>query len=370
MGGALDLASFRAQFPALERFVWLNTPTVPPAARPVLEALRRVEKEWEDGNFVWERWEAEADATRTLFARLIGADAGSIALVPSVAEAAATVAHSLPRGRIVVGEREFQSNLFPWLALQQAGFEVAQVPSVDGVVPTDDILEAIDGRTVLVAVTAVQSSNGFRLRLAEIAQKTRRVGARLFVNLTQSLGALRFTLAEIPADYVAVHGYKWLLGPRGAAWLYVRPDHVARTSPLAPSWKSVPNPYADYYGGPYELAPDARRLDASLAWFPWVGARAALELILSLDAEAVETRCLQLAASFRERARERGFRLTPEEVPSQIVGLLVEDPEGLRDRLARQRVVAAVRGGFLRVGFHAFNDEGDLSAALTALGKG
>jgi selenocysteine lyase/cysteine desulfurase len=359
----------RLLFPALERVVYLNTPTASPAARPVLEALRRAETEWESGEFSWQRWEEEGDATREMFARLIGGRDGPVSLVSSVAEAAATVAAALGSGRVVVGAREFQSNLFPWLALRDRGLDAVEVPAVDGVVRTDAILEAIDDRTVLVAVTEVQSSNGFRVRIEDIGRRCRETGARLFVNLTQSLGALRFEAGRAGADYVAAHGYKWLVAPRGAAWLWVRPDRLAELRPLAPSWKTVAQPYADYYGGPFELPDSGRRLDASLAWFPWVGARAALDLISSLDGREAETHCLGLAAAFRREAADRGFGLVPMEVPSQTVALRVSDPAGLRQRLLDHRVVGAVRGGSLRLGFHAYNDESDVEAALAALGR-
>jgi selenocysteine lyase/cysteine desulfurase len=364
---ATDFVAFRRLFPALERLVWLNTATAPPGATPIIEVLRRAEREWEEGTFSWPAWEAEAEATRGLFGRLIGAAEDTVALTSSAAEAIATVAWSLPTGRVVVGEREFRSNLYPWLALAERGFDVVQAPSSEGVVPSEALLEAVDERTVLLAVTEVQSSNGYRVRLPELAARSREVGARLLVNLTQSLGALRFDVADVRPDFVVAHGYKWLLAPRGAAWLYVAPERWDELRPLAPSWRSSPDPYGEYYGGPFELAPNARKLDTSLAWFPWVGARAALELLLSLDARAVESRCLELAAAFREGARARGFRLVPEELPSQIVGVPVPDPDGVRHRLAERRVIAAVRGGFLRLGFHAFNDERDVEAALAAL---
>ncbi len=362
-----DFGAFRSLFPALERFVWLNTATVAPGARPVLDALARAEREWEEGRFDWQAWEAEADATRSLFGRLIGAGPSDIALVHSVSEAAATVARSLAGGRVVVGAREFRSNLFPWLQLRERGLEVVEVPATDGVVRTRALVEAIDERTTLVAVTEVQSANGFRVRLGQIARRAKEVGARLFVSVMQSLGALRFDVRDDAPDFVVSHGYKWLLAPRGAAWLYVRHDRLDELQPLAANWKTVADPYADYYGGPLTLAPGARRLDTSLAWFPWIGAKAALELLLSYDASAIEARCLALARSFRDGARDLGYALVPEEAPTHIVGVAVTDPEPLRARLAERRVIGAVRGGFLRLGFHAFNDESDVAAALDAL---
>jgi selenocysteine lyase/cysteine desulfurase len=138
--------------------------------------------------------------------------------------------------------------------------------------------------------------------------------------------------------------------------------------PLAPNWHSVPDPYEDYYGEA-PLANDAAKLDMSWAWFSFVGARAALDIHLKLDRATVEERCLGLAASFREEASSRGFDLVPEEAPSQVVAVRVPDPAALREGLKERRVLAAVRGGFLRLGFHAYNNEDDLAAALEALGR-
>lgn len=361
------LSGLRSLFPALARVTYLNTPTAAVAAGPVLEAVREAEDAWASGRFDWIAWERRAEETRPLFARLVGGRPEEVALVGSISEAASTVAAGLPRGRIVVGEREFRSNLFPWLALAGRGFEVVEVPAADGVVSTERLCAAITPGTALVAVTEVQSANGFRVRLPEIGARCREVGARFFVNLTQSLGALRFDAAGCRADYVAAHGYKWLLAPRGTTWLWVRPERLPELRPLSPGWKSVEAPFADFYGGPLAPAAGARRLDASLAWFPWVGARAALELLAAFDAGAIEARCLSLARSFREAASERGFRLAPAEVPSQTAAISVPDPEGLRARLEERRIMAAVRGGSLRLGFHAYNDESDLAAVLEAL---
>ncbi len=362
----------RALFPALAGVTYLNNATSAPGAAPVLEAVRRAEDAWASGRFEWLAWEADAEATRPLFARLVGGRPEEVALVSSFAEAAALVAASLSPGRVVVGSREFRSNLFPWLDLARRGFDVVEIPASDGVISTDAFCSALRPGTVLAAISEVQSTNGFRVRLAEIGARCREIGARLFVDGTQSLGVLRFDADACGADYVAAHGYKWLLAPRGTSWLWARSERLKELRPLAPSWKSVEEPFADYYGGRLEslLASTARRLDASLAWLSWVGARASLELLASYDPESVERRCLGLAASFRREAADRGLPLAPAEAPSQILALGVSDPEALRARLLQRGVIASVRGSSLRLGFHAYNDESDVATALDALGKG
>ncbi|MGH2692489.1 MAG: aminotransferase class V-fold PLP-dependent enzyme [Actinomycetota bacterium] len=299
----MKIEELRGLFPSLERVTYLNTATSAPASLPVLEAMRRVQDEWASGEFSWQAWEDEAEATRELFGGLVGGEAEHVALLASVAEAAATVAASLEPGKVVVGSLEFQSNLLPWLALERRGFEVVQVPPTDGVVRTEALVNAIDERTTLVAVSEVQSSNGFRVRLDDILGASRSSGARLFLDAIQSLGALRYVPG---ADYVAAHAYKWLLGPRGATWLWISPDRLEELQPLAPSWKTVPEPYADYYGGPVELPMHARRVDLPLAWQVWPAAHAGLRLVAGLDPAEVEKHCLDLAGEFREEPPAAG----------------------------------------------------------------
>lgn len=356
----MDAGRFRALFPALRSTVWLDTPGAPPGALPVVEAMRDTLAAWSSGEFDWRTWDAAAGEARTLFARLIGVEPATVATVGSLAEAAATVATSLPPGRIVLPAQEFRSNLFPWTERH----DVVAVPPRDGSTRAEDLIEALDERVSLLAVSEVTSRDGQRLDLAALRAATDRVGARLFVNLTQSLGVLRFDPAVNP-DYLAVHGYKWMLCPRGAAWLVTRPDRIGELRPLAPSWRSTSAPYG--YFGPADLAGDAGRFDASPAWFSWVGAVHALRLLGALDAAEVERHCLGLAARLTERAQEIGLRRVTDAPPSQIVVLESGRADQAADRLREHGVRATALGDRIRFGFHYFNDESDVQAALGAL---
>ncbi|HEY5990172.1 MAG TPA: aminotransferase class V-fold PLP-dependent enzyme, partial [Streptosporangiaceae bacterium] len=332
----MNPAQFRQLFPALTSSVWLDTPAAPPGAAPVVRALHDVVSAWSRGEFDQHAWDAAVGRARELFGQLAGADPAAISAHGSLAEAAATVARALPGpGEIVVAAEEFHSNLFPWLALERDGRRVVTVPARRGVSLTEDLAGAVTRRTVLLAVSEVTSREGQRLDLPALRAATDRVSARLFVNLTQSLGALRFDPDLVRPDYLAAHGYKWLLCPRGAAWLATRPDRVGELRPLAPSWKSTGPPYA-YFGGPLRLAGDAARCDASPAWFSWIGASAALRLFGQLDACRVERHCLGLAAEFTTQAAAMGLRRVSSVPASQIVVLGTDHAERLASRL-RQR---------------------------------
>ncbi len=367
-----DWTAIRARFPALARRVWLDTASMGLLAQPVREVLRREIDSWNEGTAAWHAWDTRAEEARELFARVLGADRDQVALLNSLSAAASQVAESLAAparsggANIVVGRDEFQSNLFPWMNQERRGFEVRLVPYRDGAIRVADLIDATDSNTALIAVSHVQSASGYRIALGRLAQATRERRIRLFVDATQSLGALRVPLEGI--DFVAAAAYKWLLCPRGTAFLYVAAERLEETFPLQPSWKTPEEVYARYYGPPFELAKRASRLDVSLPGLVWLGAVPALALLQEVGPAAIEERDLELAARFRAGLRALGLEpLFTESESSPIVALRVRDPKSLCTRLERERIVAAVRGEYLRTSFHFYNDEEDVERALSAL---
>jgi selenocysteine lyase/cysteine desulfurase len=352
---------FRGLFPALERTVWLDTPGSPPGALPVTQALAQAVSDWSSGGFDWLDWDAASDEARRLFAQFVGVQSETVTTLGSLSEAAATVVESLPAGRIVVPACDFRSNLFPW----QKRHEVVLVPPRDDGTHIDDLIAALDHDTVLLAVSEVTSGEGQRLDLPALRRATEAAGVRLFINLTQSLGVLHYDQAAVRADYVAVHGYKWLLCPRGAGWLVTREDRLRELRPLAPSWKSTGRPPG--YFGTAPLAADASRCDVSPAWFSWIGASAALRLFTAQDTRLIETHCLQLANLLTDEAASYGLHRVSSGPRSHIVALHTTNATAIAARLQANNIRATALGDRVRFGFHYFNNEQDVTAALRAL---
>ena len=281
---------------------------------------------------------------------MLGADASDVALVPAVSIAAGLVAASLPAGtgdNVVLYERDFTSTLFPWFGLEERGVELRFRP-------LDRLADAVDDRTALVAVSAVQSADGAVADLE--ALKT--TGARLFVDATQAAGALRLGVDGL--DYVVAHGYKWLLCPRGLGFLYVRPERLEEIEPWTAGWKSHERPYDEYYGPPRDLTDDARRLDVSLPWFLAAGARRSLELLDEVGVERIADHDLSLARSF-------AHELDLAEPASPIIRVEVDDADEAVTRLTRLGVACSARAGSVRFCFHLYNDESDVERAVAAV---
>ena len=328
---------------------YLNTATlgVPPRAAvdPVDEALAG----WRRGRVTPPEFDESVRRARAAWARLSGVAAADVAIGASVSALVGLVAAALPHtARVLVAEGEFTSVLFPFLAQQPRGVQVREAP-------LDRLAEAVDASVDLVAVSAVQSSDGRLVDLDAVVAAAGQVGAQVLLDTTQSCGWLPVDCSRV--DYSVCAAYKWLLSPRGVAFMSVRPERLAALTPHAACWYAGGDIWSSIYGSPLRLSTDARRLDTSPAWFSWLGAAPALELLADLDPAAVQAHDVGLANAFLDRlGREPGN--------SAIVSVDVPDAA---QRLAAAGVRTAVRAGRVRASFHLYNTLDDVELAARAL---
>lgn len=366
----MKLDAFRAEFPALATWAWLDTPGAPPSATRVDSALRAVLDAWRAGTFDWEDWDAAAQRAREAFAAWTGLPAARVATLGSVAEAAATVAHQRAPGAALIAADEFQSLLLPFAAVAErdASRPLVRAVARPGQSRTDAICERLQPGIALVAVSETTTRDGERIDLPAVRDRADEVGAQLFVNGTQSLGVLEPHFARFRPDYYTVHGYKWLLAPRGAAWLYAA-EGAAALGSIAPNWKTAAGGDGLFGGAP--LAPgQPRAADTSPAWFSWLGAEAALGLIAELDPQDTERHALGLAEHYEREALELGARVIRSGAGSHIRVFQIAHPERVQRAHDRDRVRVRIAGDRLRIGVHGFTSPEDIERALAALRHG
>jgi selenocysteine lyase/cysteine desulfurase len=327
---------------------WLDTASYGLPPRPAWEAMQMALADWRVGRTSWLEWDPYPQRAREVFARLLGVDPDDVAVGAQVSQVLAPVAAAVPAGaRVCVPEVEFTSALFPWLVHADRGVSVTTVPLAD--------LAAAASEADVVAFSLVQSSDGTIAPYREIVAAARAAGALVVVDATQACGWLPFDATL--ADVVAVAGYKWLMGPRGTAFLYVAPAVRDRIRPLMAGWYAGEDVHSSYYGPPLRLAASARRFDLSPAWFSWVGAAPALELIEAIGIPAIRDHNVGLANRFLA-----GLGHPPGD--RAIVTVDVPDAGA---RLARAGVRAAERAGRVRASFHVYTTEADVDLALDAL---
>lgn len=246
----------RALFPDLAPRSYLSHCAISPVSTPVRSAVVAfLESYARSGSTAILPWIEQRGRLRATFARLIGAEAGDVALVASTTTGIVDIAFALdwrPGDRVVVFDGEFPTNVTPW---QQAaatfGLEVVRLPLVGfcgDPRPGLAELEAVLRRGVrLVAVSAVQFQTGLRMPLAEMAAACHRHGAELFVDAIQAVGVVPVDVRE-GIDYLACGSHKWLMGIDGAAFLYVAPRCVGRLVPRLAGWLSHEDPVGFLFG--------------------------------------------------------------------------------------------------------------------------
>ena len=324
---------------------YLNTASIGIPSVAMGDAVARAVAGWRAGAGRAPEYDEPVARARAAFAELVGVGVDRVAIGPAVSALVGLIASALPDGtRVLVADGEFTSVTWPFAARANRGVEVTEVDL--------DEVGRRAGEYDLVAVSTVQSADG-RIVDLDALRAARAGGTRVVLDATQSLGWLDADLSW--ADAVVAAGYKWLLSPRGVAWMAIRPELAA--VPIAAGWYAGADRWADVYGLPMTLAPDARALDASPAWYCHVGAAVALPWLAGLDRAAVHAHCVGLADAFRA-----GLGMGP--AGSAIVSVR---REGARERLAAAGVVSAARAGGARLAFHLYNTDADVARALDAL---
>lgn len=371
----MDAADIRQLFPGLKDTIYLNTASMNVGCAPAKAAYEQAVERWSSGRFDWMEAEHAGEVARAMFAEIVGATIGEIAIVPAVSTAAGIVAANLPPAKkgenVVVAENEFTSNYFPWLQLRERGYEVRTVAPDGDIVAAEAYARAADGGTRLMAVSAVNSANGYRADLAALSGIAARSGALFFVDACQAAGAVPLDVVQDGVDFLAAASHKFLLGSRGMGYLYVRHGLLEQLRPIVPGWKTAQNPLESFYGPTMHLSQTASKLDVSLAWFAALADQAALGLFGRFGIDGLLERNAQLAKHLQDALAVRcpAFQPFPEEHCSTIVAVPVPDTEAVMARFRQANVIASVRAGRIRLALHFYNLEEELDRVAELIGR-
>jgi len=373
---AAGIGDARDLFPATAGRAYFNTAAVGLASGRLAEAYRAFIDEWAADGLDYGRGERAAGLARSAVARLIGADAADIALIPAVSAAAGLVAAQFgpagPGESIVIGQREYSSNHYPWRLLAGKGYDVRQVPFRNGGLEPDDIAGRVDGGTRLVAFSGVQSATGHRSDIAAISGLARAAGAIVFVDGAQLVGAVPVASDLRHVDVLVAPDHKFLLNAgRGMGYCYLSPAAQARFTPVSAGWRAGSSPFDSFFGPAMNLSATASRFDSSISWLAAIGNQAALHVFDDFGPGAIYARNRELTA--RLRAALTGIGWNPVDLPAQNQSTIVSVPLGdqgaaqLLSTLFEQGVICSARDGNLRLAVHFYNHEDDIERLVTAL---
>ncbi|MCA9067809.1 MAG: aminotransferase class V-fold PLP-dependent enzyme, partial [Planctomycetaceae bacterium] len=258
--------------------------------------------------------------------------------------------------------------------LKDRGVEVRQVCAERERVDLDRVAAACDARTRVISVSWVGYATGWRNDLAAFAELAHRKGAKLFVDAIQGLGVFPLYLAEIPIDFLAADGHKWMLGPEGAGIFYVRREHLDWLRPLGVGWNSVAQA-GDYSDARLNLKSNAGRYEGgTYNMVGLAGMAAALELVKSSSPAERSERLLEVTDEIAERLQQLGATIHSDRDPTRKSGILAftfpqTDPQKIKRKLLEQFVIVNCRQGRLRVSPHVYTNADDIDRLIAALAQ-
>jgi selenocysteine lyase/cysteine desulfurase len=367
-----DWAGIRAEFPALAEWTYLNTATFGQMPRRAAEAVaRHFEQRDRLACSDFMQWFEDADRLRARLAGFVHCRPADIAFIQNASTGLSLLLGGLDwktGDQIVTLEDEFPNHYYYPSHLGARGVAFIETP-------LERFYECLTPRTRLVAISTVNYATGLRPPLEEIAPELRRRGILLYLDGTQSLGALPCDVSRIQPDLLAVNAYKWMLSPNGAGFMYVSPALRERLAPAVIGWRSDRH-WRDHenlrHGAP-EFSRDAERYEGGILPFAALYALdAVLEMMESIGPERIERRVTDLAARTRSVLREAGAALLSDRGPhydSPIVTARFpgRDAPALARALQARKVLVAARHGNLRVSPHFYNNEMDLERLREAL---
>jgi selenocysteine lyase/cysteine desulfurase len=372
----MDWTAFRAQFPVTASWAFLDHAAVSPLPAPAVAALRDyADNIAANGVTAVGKWVSRMGEVRALAARLItAADASDVFFVPNTTSGIGVIAEGFPwraGDNVVLAAEEYPANQYPWMNLANRGVEVRAVPSRGNRVEIDDLRAAMDARTRVLTASAVQFASGFRSDLDALGELCRERGVFFFVDAIQALGAFPIDVQHTPIDALAADSHKWLLGPEGAGFGYIRREWVERLHPIGVGAFSVENPLA-FSTIDFRLKPHAGRWEGGALNVGGLSAMGAgIELLLKAGIENVERRVIALSDYLCERAAARGWSVFSSRAgadKSGIVSLIhpTRAPDEVVKRCKAAGVAVNARGGRVRVSPHAYNTEADIERFLEA----
>jgi selenocysteine lyase/cysteine desulfurase len=315
--------------------------------------------------------------SRRLLASLVNASPQEIALAPNTSygiNLAATGLPLEPGDIILVSDKEFPANVYPWMLLRERGIQCELVPTTRESWPdADRLLERLaDPRVRVLALSLVQFGSGYLADLAQWSSATRDADTFLVVDAIQGLGHVPVDLAATPVDILSAGGQKWLLSPWGSGFVYVRKELRDVLRPPATGWMAYEGSQDFTRLTAYDdrFLPDARRFElTTLPFQDFVGLNTSVSLLLALGIQAIRDHVQETLEPLRQWSVRRGIPLVSPAGAhaSSIQCLAPTDPVGVHRALTAAGVVSSLREGSIRLSPHCYNTVSEMERVVAVL---
>ena len=374
-----DLLDRRADYPVLERKTYLASHTLGAMHRRTPQRLAELTGLWaERGVVAWETWAPEVERVADLVGALIGAPPGTTVLRQNVADLLGDLVACVDwhgrRNRVVTSALEWPGSLHTWSQIGRLGGEAVVVPGdADGLgFDLQQMVDAVDERTVLVECSHVLFRTSTVVDLAPLVEKAHAVGALVVADGYQAAGTLEVDVQALGVDVYLGGSVKYLSGGPGNGWMYVSPDVVDRLEPVTAGWFGQVAPFA--FDPDIAYAAGVRRFAGGTPGVPAAyAAEPAYAALAEIGMARVRERSVSMTQPLLEAALERGYTVRSPHDPGRRGGHVTIDPGDsarVHDALiARGTVVDHRPGVGIRVSPHFYNSLDEALGVLDAMAE-
>lgn len=377
----MNLKNQKHQFDIPDDITYLNIAAQSPAFKSIFEAgLEGLKQKNKPYTIKGSDYFEPVTELKKLFAKLVDADDyNRIASIPSVSYGMATVANNIALNEgdeILVVDEQFPSNMYSWQKL--AKNYNAKIKTIKAPETTkqwnQDILDAINVKTALVAIGNIHWSNGSLFNLKAISKKAKSYNSLLVIDGSQSIGALPFSVKEIQPDALICAGYKWLFGPYGCAYGYFG-AYFDNGNPIEENWSNRLNSedFSGLTSYESEYKPMANRYSVGENGnFIYVRMQiAALKQIIEWTPKAIQNYCKDISRDAVKEFKALGCEIEDDNYRSHhLFGIKLPgslDLHALKKDLFDKNIFVSFRGSYIRISCHLFNTADDFKPLINCL---
>lgn len=376
------LLVYRHEFPILERTTYLVSNSLGAMPRTVADRLAQYVDDWAElGVRAWAKgwWEMPVTVGDEI-GQLIGAESGTVVMIPNVTMAQATVLSSIdyasPRNRVVMTALDFPSVSYVYESLaRRLGADVVVVPaSADGLgVDLDQLLASIDERTRLVSISHVLFRSAYVMDVDAICRRAHEVGALVSLDSFHAVGVIPVDVRRIGCDFLTGGVLKWLCGGPGGCFLYVAPSVRNELTPALTGWQAHARPFA--FEPEMEFATDSFRWLGGTPVIPALyAASEGPRIVRRAGIDAIRAKSIRQTTRLIELADARGYEVRAPRDPQRRGGTVAVDVphayEVSQFLLSRNVLVDYRPGAGIRIAPHFYTSDDELEAAMDTIEEG
>lgn len=372
------LSSYRSEFPILENTTYLISHSLGAMPRGVYDKLRSYADLWASrGIRAWaEGWWQMPVTTGNLIAPLIGAEPGEVVMHQNVSVSVSVILSALdyksPRHRILYVDVEFPTVIYVIEAQRSRGAEPVGIQSPDGLeVPIQELLDAIDERTLIVPLSYVFFKTSTKVDIDRVVKKAHENGAYVLVDLYQATGVVPVDVKKWDVDFAVGGSVKWLCGGPGAGYLYVKPELYPHMRPTVTGWVAHEHPFS-FEAGPIKYAENSMRFLHGSPQIPALyAAEAGYELINRVGIREIREKSLRQTELMFRLCERYDYRVQTPRNPEERGGTVVIDVaygDAVVKELTARNVLTDYRpGAGIRISPHFYSLDSEVESALAQI---